>query len=350
MKQKIVLLFLALIVVLTISSTDSKKLMTLQGNRMTMDWRILAFAQESKRKEIEAVVASTFDEIDAIYNKWNPLSEVSRINQSRAKEPIAISHQMEQFLQRVGEMVQKTEGRFDPTIEPLQKLWKEHLSKGSQPPQEEIRATLAAVGWKRIHIQNGLLVKEDDRTSLDFGGIAKGFCVDLLVERLIAQGVGQVLVEWGGELRAHGEHPEGRGWNVAISGLDAKDEIEQIGQIQLHNQAVATSGDYIDYWTIEEDGNLATYFHILNPITGKPLQSKDWTVASATVRAPTCFEADALAKGAIVHPNIDEARAWTEAIAENDEKVQFWLFSRHFSHNSIAQNNRASYAGSNNTP
>lgn len=305
---------------------------------MTIDYRVVVGGSNSKSgvlglsprqgEVVEQIIAETFDEIDRVYNNWNPDSEVSRFNRLRGGEEMVISDAFENFLRETDKMVIVSEGRFDPSIVPLQKIWKEHLDKGSVPTEDEIAEVLPAVGWHRIQFGNGKIVKEDDRTSLDLGGIAKGYCVDLLVERIVEAGFNHVMVEWGGEIRGHGHHPENRAWSVYIGCLDDENPENAIGEVELKNQSIATSGDYIQNWSVSHHGKETVYFHIIDPRTGRPLESNSHTIASATVLAPTCLFADALAKGAIMQPSIQEAEHWALSVKTEYPDIQFWFFAR----------------------
>jgi len=46
--------------------------------------------------------------------------------------------------------------------------------------------------------------KEYGGTVLDFGGVAKGWVVDNIIQRLNGAGFNDVYVDWGGDIRATG--------------------------------------------------------------------------------------------------------------------------------------------------
>lgn len=316
----------------TNSNTLSKKssLHAFAGRKMTMDYQILVGHEiaNQEQDQIEEIIEHTFKEIDTIYNKWNPESEISKINRLEANKKLCISAKLESFLLFVDNVVRLSEGRFDPTIEPLQQLWKGHLEKGIVPKEEEIQKILPSIGWGKIHICNGQLSKEHRLTSLDLGGIVKGYCVDLLVERLVKAGFKNVMVNWEGEIRASGMHPDKRPWTVMVSRLDNDDPAQAIVYIDLHNQSVATSGDYIQNWNVKHNEKDVTFFHVIDPATGRPLIANQASIASATVVAPNCAFADALATVAMMFPNKTEALKWTEQVMKNYPEVHFKLYSR----------------------
>ncbi|AOJ84123.1 thiamine biosynthesis protein ApbE [Burkholderia savannae] len=128
--------------------------------------------------------------------------------------------------------------------------------------------------------------------AFDLCGIAKGFGVDELARVLDRHGIGAWLVGIDGELRARGRKPDGSPWSIA---LEAPDYARRgaMGVIELADAAVATSGDY-RHWA---DVGGARISHTMDPRTGAPLRSG---IASVTVIAATCADADAYATALMV--------------------------------------------------
>lgn len=294
---------------------------------MTIDYHIIIGDRlsASDYQHIKDLIFNTFREVDNIYNKWNPQSEISQLNQLKAGEMVSLSPQLEKMLFLTNAIVKLTSGKFDPTIEPLQQLWKNHLDKGVIPSEKDIQSIWPAIGWHHLHFGYGKFFKDHDRTRLDLGGIVKGYCVDLLVERIVDAGFQNVLVEWGGELRANGIHPDKRPW-IIMAGDDIASQ--NVIEIILDNQSVATSGDCMQYWKVYQNEIETTFFHIIDPQTATPLIASQTGVASATVVAPTCVLADALATSVMMHSTPAEAYEWTKKISDSYPELKFWLFSR----------------------
>jgi FAD:protein FMN transferase len=315
------------------SSSPSEKLTVFSGTEMTIAYRILIGLPltPTDKNSISKIIFETFNEVNQIYNKWNPDSELSRLNQLKAGVRVPLSGELLKLILLTDEIVRLTEKRFDPTIEPLQALWKEYLEKGQTPSPAEIESIAQVIGWSKIHYEEGLFFKDYDATSLDLGGIAKGYCVDLLVERLNKAGFANVFVEWGGEIRASGEHPDQRPWNIFISRLGDTNPENAIAILSLQNQAIATSGDYLQNWTIKDEGDdssTMTYFHVIDPFTLHPRKVTSLSVASASVVANSCAWADGLATAAMMFSNAQEAQAWADEIQSRWPKISFWIISR----------------------
>ena len=101
-----------------------------------------------------------------------------------------------------------------------------------------------------------------------------------------------------GDLAVIGPNLDGSPWRIGIS--DPKDPQTAIATLFVSKGGVATSGDYERYW--EFDGR--RYGHILNPLTGWPVQG----LLSATVAAESCLEAGTFSTTAILKS--DEGIAW----------------------------------------
>ncbi len=308
------------------SPQESPSTTVFSGTAMTIDYKIIIGQHIGPHKKhmLETLIYQTLDEIDRVYNKWNPESELSQLNTLGAYQVVSISQEMERFLHFTQQIVKLSEGRFDPTIEPLQALWKSHLIEGISPSKEAIAELIPTVGWDKIHFENGRFFKEHEKCSLDLGGIAKGYCVDLMVERLLQAGFPNTYVEWGGEIRTHGQHPTNRPWKICISNLGDDNPENAIATLSLCDEAIATSGDYLQNWTV--DGT--TYCHVIDPKTFQPLKIHSNSIASTSVIAPNCALADGLATAAMLFPTVELASDWAVSIQKEYPNTQFWIIKR----------------------
>ncbi len=254
-----------------------------EGIAMTIPYTILTDTSLDESTAFKAIQEG-FEEVNAHYNKFNPDSELSHINRLRKGERHTLSPRLLELLLLTEKIVTFSGGKFDPTIEPLQRLWKE----GKVSSQEELAEAKKIVGWSKIHIEGHQIWKEQEGVQLDLGGIAKGYAVDLLFEKLRALGSQHLYVEWGGEIRVSKEHPSKRPWMIGIRNPLHEDKPLLT---PLSNQAIATSGDYEQFYIL----NGERYTHIVDPKTGSLLKARADAPKSLTIIAPTCALADALA-------------------------------------------------------
>lgn len=320
--------YLLILLLFSCNLSPSPSITTFHGIAMTMEFnvKIGESLTENQKKEIKKIIFDTFNEVDQVYNIWNPDSELSKLNKAKSNEWIQISEKLENLLIITDEMVKKTNGLFDPTIAPLQDLWKNSIAIGQIPTKNEIEALRPAIGWKNIIIKNGKILKNKS-TRLDLGGIAKGYCVDLIAERLKTQH-NNFYVEWGGEIRVGGEHPDHRPWTVFISNLGDSNPENALGVISLSNQAVATSGDYLQQWTYKSKEKEIAYSHIINPQTLEPIIANNSNICSATVIAGSCVEADALATALMLFSSIEKATEWIESLRIQQPEINYYLMNR----------------------
>ena len=105
----------------------------------------------------------------------------------------------------------------------------------------------------------------DRKASIDVGAIAKGYTVDILVERLKAEGADSVALNIGGNIRIIGTKPDGSGWLTGI-----KDPMTggttYAKYITLANTSCVTSGTYERFYSV--DG--VRYHHIIDKDTLMP--------------------------------------------------------------------------------
>ena len=132
-----------------------------------------------------------------------------------------------------------------------------------------------------------------------------------VVRELVRDRPAGLLVEVGGEVRALGTTLLGEPWRVGIQDPTASgDDLEAV--LALTGAALATSGDYRNLRVVA--GKRRS--HVIDPRTGRPLDNR---VASASVVAPTCMEADAAATALMVlGPDVGmawvEERPWLDAL------------------------------------
>ncbi|MDX2463658.1 MAG: FAD:protein FMN transferase [Porticoccus sp.] len=233
--------------------------------------------------------------LDKSFTTYNKTSELMIFNQSAINVSQAISQDMVEVLGIAQEVFILTHGAFDPTVGPLVNLWgfgPEDTHDGV-PTSEIIDPLVLSIGFNHLLLdkKNQKATRQKD-IQLDLSAVAKGYAVDAVAKSLTSKGLKNYLVEVGGELCANGHKSNGQPWRVAIEQPSLyQGDIQQA--ISLENIAVATSGDYRNYF--EKNGK--RYSHTIDPRTGYPL---DHSLASVTVIAKTAARADALATAMMV--------------------------------------------------
>ena len=252
---------------------------------------------------IIAIMRQVEDEL----SMFAPNSTVSRINRGENPDVGVMFTEVFNLSQQINRL---SHGAFDPTVGPLTNLWGfgyKKISDSIQPAQAQIDSVLIAVGIADCRIDNSKVIKKHPNTIFDFSSIAKGYGVDAIAAMLARNGCSDYLVEIGGEIAAKGHNRYGNQWQVQIdapvSGIDG--HVSML-VIPLSDMAVATSGNYRNFRETAE-GRIG---HTLDPHTGRPVAT---STASATVIAPDCATADALATACMVMP-LDSALSMIEGL------------------------------------
>ncbi len=193
-----------------------------------------------------------------------------------------------------------TGGAFDPTVQPLWDLYARHFARPDADPAgpnpREIAAARSRIGFDRVDFDAGRVSLTKPGAAVTFNGIAQGYITDRVADLLRGQGVDRVLLELG-EVRALGQHPDGRRWQVGLA--DPGDPQRTTRTIEIENGAVATSGGYGTRF--DADGR---HHHLFDPTTG--LSANRYR--SVSVQAPLATTADALSTGLSAMP-LDDAEA-----------------------------------------
>ena len=221
-------------------------------------------------------------------------SEISRFNQSPSQQWFSLSPETMKVLLYSLSLSEKTQGKFDVTVAPLINLWGfGHKDMEIFPDDNAIQQAMETIGWELIEIDSTQQrAKKNKPLSIDLSAVAKGYGVDEISQLLDQFSIDHYLVEIGGEIRVKGLNQSNTLWRIGIE----TPSVHQSGAqkiIPLNNVAVATSGDYRNFF--EKEG--VRYSHTIDPQTGKPVIHN---IASLTVISETAMEADALATALMV--------------------------------------------------
>lgn len=274
-------------------------IVTINGNTMGTTYSIKYAVDEGTENKISAddlkeYIEQRLKEINQLMSTYIPDSELSIINRSPANIALKLSPETEYVIAKAIELNELSSGKLDITVGPLVNLWGFGPTKRPEktPTKEEVEAVRDYVGIDKFVIDDNKLIKLHDKVYIDLSTIAKGYGVDAIAKVLESLGVFDYLVEIGGEMKLSGLKPNQQAWVVAIEKPVSNERaIQRI--INVGNNAIATSGDYRNYF--EQDG--IRYSHLIDPDTALPIQHK---LVSVTVVADTALLADGLATALIV--------------------------------------------------
>lgn len=269
---------------------------SLTGATMGTRYSAVFFAPEDvDEAALSASLLATVDRVDRQMSTWKPDSDLSRLNAAPTGEWVSIPAELATVLSasvRIGRM---SDGAFDIGVGDLVNAW----GFGPNGPAVDAariaelpgRTRRPAVEILEIDVASRRVRKRSSIT-LDLSAIAKGFGVDELARCLDGAGISNYLVGIDGEMRASGFKPGMRPWAIAVERPD-RNKREAHSVMALVNTAIATSGDY-RHW-IDVGGRIVS--HTMDARCSEPLRN---AIASVTVMAETCMDADALATALMV--------------------------------------------------
>lgn len=276
---------------IAVSCGDSKKYLHSEGVTWNTQYHITYQASTDLSDSIRVIL----DSIDSELSFFNPDSQLSALNASR--DSLEVGVMLREVYDLSSRVSRLTGGAFDPTVSPAISAWGFGKGHAASPDTLALDSLKDFVGFDKTRFRNGHIIKEDPRLEFNFSAVAKGYGVDRVAQMLTRNGVTDFLVEIGGEIRASGKSPSGKDWKI---GIDTPKEDssapggEPMKTVSFTGKGMATSGNYRNF---HKDSSGRSFGHTISPKTLRPVKTD---ILSATVMAPTCAEADALATASMV--------------------------------------------------
>ena len=254
--------------------------------------------------------------VDASLSPFNEESVISAINNNKEVRPDQMF--IEVFNLAMG-ISKDTDGAFDITVAPLVNAWGFGFKNGSQPSKQQVDSLMQIVGYQKVRLTDGIVMKHDPRIMLDCSAIAKGYGTDRVAKLLRSRGVENFMVEIGGEIVTRGVNPDRKPWKVGVTkptddSLHVGHELQTI--LNVTNKAMATSGNYRNFYY--KGGK--KYAHTIDPKTGYPVQH---SILSATVITKSCAVADAYATSFMVM-GLEKAQ---KVLERHPELMAYFIYS-----------------------
>ena len=228
------------------------------------------------------------------WHAWQP-SLVTDINEHIARQqPIKIPASLQTLIAQSRELSRKSGYLFNPAIGQLIRLWGFQRDDDSpwQPPSVSAvkRLVASAPTLNNVRLEQGYLISDNADVQLDFGGIGKGYGIELAINALKKRGIEHAILNAGGDLKAIGQH-RGQPWLIGIRNPHQRAVLGVVSTVG--DESVFTSGSYERKYEFQGK----KYHHIIDPTTGYPTQA----LVSATVIHPSATVADAAATAFMIH-------------------------------------------------
>ena len=227
-------------------------------------------------------------DLEQRWSRFRPDSEVSLLNAS-AGRAVVISPPTRLLIVRSLEAWRITGGAFDPTVlgDVVRAGYDRSFAELSGLPGSsplERGADRIAVDRYHAALPAGV--------GFDPGGLGKGLAADLIATELREEGAGGACVNVGGDVRVVGVAPGDEPWRIAV---DDPWSGEALARLALDHGALATSSVLRRTWSA---GGRDAH-HLIDPRSGEPATT---SLATVTVAAAECWQAEALTKAVFLAP------------------------------------------------
>ena len=253
-----------------INSCNPNKEKMYKETRIALYTVVTVTVYSDSKQKANTAIDSTFKELDRLgrlLNFYSGDSEVSMINRYAGTEPVKVSKETLEVIDKALSISRSTDGAFDITIGAIVKLW--DFEKQILPDDKSIKEKLKLVGYKNVIVDKArsTVFLQKKGMQIDLGGIEKGYATDRAVNVLKQNGITAGIIAVGGEVKPFGIKPDGKPWRVGIKNPSQKGKEDEVFAIvNLTGKAISTSGGYEKFFV--KDGKW--YHHILNPATGYP--------------------------------------------------------------------------------
>ena len=231
-----------------------------------------------KYQKIADEVLSYYHKLFDIYFEHDGMNNLCTINKNAGKNPVKVDEEMIVFLEYCKELYTITGGKTNVMLGSVLELWHDaredalddfgYLNPDDLPSMSELEKANehTSIDLLVIDKEASTVYITDRKAALDVGAIAKGYTVDILAEKIKAEGAESVALNIGGNIRTIGLKPRGEQWVVGITNPDKSSEQSLYCKVEIGSTSMVTSGDYERYFYAGE----TKYHHIIDPETLVP--------------------------------------------------------------------------------
>ena len=239
---------------------------------MGVDFHLKFYAPDQAAAErIARQTYARVEQLNGIFSDYEPGSELNRLCHRPAGQPVKVSRELFDILQRAQKLARETDGAFDITAGPMIRLWRTARRQQKLPPAQALVAVKNRVGFEKIKLNkhHRTVILLAAKMQLDLGGIAKGYAVDEAMKILKANCIRRAFVAASGDMLTSDPPPDREGWRVEIRNVDQFGNLYP-RTVHLKHQALSTSGDTEQFVEIND----RRYSHIVDPQTGHGLTNR----------------------------------------------------------------------------
>jgi thiamine biosynthesis lipoprotein len=221
--------------------------------------------------------------LDQVMSHFKSDSDLSRLVRDGRDRLVTVEPSLYEVIEESLAFSRRSAGRFDVTMAPLLRTWREAEAAGRRPSAAEISSARRCVGYEKIELAgSGRIRFHSDCLEIDLGGIGKGYAVDRAMAMLRSLGIRHALINAGSSsIAAIGAPPGQQGWPVRVGG-----DPPAGTELRLRHGSVSTSKQTPVPMAFEA----ARPGDIIDPRSGAPIESD----VSISVVARSATVSDAL--------------------------------------------------------
>ena len=261
MKKYFISAMLSALLFLTGCSAESSP-EPVQGTFFAMDTMMdfTIYGESGLIDQSESLIAS----LESLVSVTDEHSDIYAIDHTGSG---SLSGNAAELMEQALELCRRTGGALDISVYPIVRAWGFTTGSYQVPDEETIQSLLPLVDYTQIQYDAATgVVTLPEGMEIDLGSVAKGYAGQLAAQMLREHGVQSALLNLGGNVQTVGAKPDGSPWQIGIKDPQGEDAMMVLS---VEDQAVVTSGGYERYF--EQDGQ--TYWHIMDPFTGRPADS-----------------------------------------------------------------------------
>ncbi|MDR2538316.1 MAG: FAD:protein FMN transferase [Bifidobacteriaceae bacterium] len=205
---------------------------------------------------------------EKLWSLYRTDSEINRINQSAPNQPISIDQLTYDLIIKAINFTQSTNQNFQVTIGELSKIWKQAKITQKLPDAKLIQNKTQALLHKPITLTSKNQLIRQANVNLDFGAVAKGYVLDLLLKFFRNAHISALLSLGTSSIGAVNFLDQKPAWKLGIR-VPSTQNFQLLGTIKFKDWTVSTSGTYENTFNIKG----VNYHHIIDPNTGYPVQN-----------------------------------------------------------------------------
>ena len=230
---------------------------------------------EEHARDAAACALREFERIERVFSRFDPSSELARVNRQAAIRPVTVSIEFFALTARGLQYSRHVAGAFSITLQPLVRLWEHSAEVERLPSDRQIDSALALCHPDCVILD---AARRSVRfavpgMSLIFDGLAKGYATDRARAILLERGFTRAMINAGSSsIAVLSPAVDPSPWRLAVR--HPADSDLSVGRLWLDRPALSTSGTGERGFTIAG----RWFSHLIDPSSGLPVEQ----LASAT--------------------------------------------------------------------